>query len=356
MKIAVYTIALNEEQHALEFMRRCRQADYVVVGDTGSTDATNEIVQDMGGTIVPVAVRPWRFDIPRNTVLSLLPDVDFCIAPDFDEYLPENWREIIETHWRPDQYDRLRFRYAHSLNKDGSPARVGIKNFGHTRFNYSWRHIVHEKLYYDGPGEERSLTLTNFLVEHRQDLTKSRGSYLPLLEWECQSQDTTPQHLFWLIREYADLALWDKMQPVIDKYLAIQDTWAVERAYAYCYQARAAAAARSPQAGTHYAAAIQTAPEERAIWLEAAKFWMQQEDWGLAYVHIVQCLSITHRSEHYLSPAEAWGVAPYILAAKCALALKIPATPHLLVAKSLEPDNAEVQKLLQQADLPPTMD
>ena len=42
MKIAVYTIALNEEQFVETWYESAKNADYLLIADTGSTDATIE--------------------------------------------------------------------------------------------------------------------------------------------------------------------------------------------------------------------------------------------------------------------------------------------------------------------------
>ena len=43
MKVAVYTVAKNEAKQVQPFMESCRDADLVVIADTGSTDGTPEL-------------------------------------------------------------------------------------------------------------------------------------------------------------------------------------------------------------------------------------------------------------------------------------------------------------------------
>ena len=161
MKTVVYAIAKNEEAHAAEFMTNCKAADLVVVADSGSTDRTREIVQDMGGVIVPVSVSPWRFDVARNTALSVLPaDVDLCYRLDLDErFQSPNWRDLLESQWQPGKHTRLRFRFIHNFSDNGTAGTTGVKDFAHARQGYLWQHAVHEQLYYYGDEKEQVLSL-----------------------------------------------------------------------------------------------------------------------------------------------------------------------------------------------------
>src|SRR5690348_5426988 len=85
MKVAVYTIALNEAAHAERWAASAVEADYRIVADTGSTDGTVERLTRAGVTVHSIRVRPWRFDVARNAAMALLPaDVDVCLSMDMD--------------------------------------------------------------------------------------------------------------------------------------------------------------------------------------------------------------------------------------------------------------------------------
>ena len=88
MKVAAYAIALNEEKHAQRWADTTKDADFRLVCDTGSTDKTVEILRSNGITVYEISVKPWRFDVARNTAQSLLPaDIDVCLSLDLDETL-----------------------------------------------------------------------------------------------------------------------------------------------------------------------------------------------------------------------------------------------------------------------------
>ena len=48
MKIAVYTIALNEEKFVERWYESAKDADYLMIADTGSTDKTKRIAKKLG--------------------------------------------------------------------------------------------------------------------------------------------------------------------------------------------------------------------------------------------------------------------------------------------------------------------
>jgi hypothetical protein len=55
VKIAVYTIALNEAAHAERWAESAAEADYRIVADTGSTDDTVERLTRAGVTVHRIA-------------------------------------------------------------------------------------------------------------------------------------------------------------------------------------------------------------------------------------------------------------------------------------------------------------
>jgi len=97
MKIAIYAISKNEEEFVKRFYESAKNADLVLIADTGSTDNTVSLARSLGITVHDIAVKPWRFDKARDTALNLIPgDFDVCISLDLDEVMEPGWREEIE--------------------------------------------------------------------------------------------------------------------------------------------------------------------------------------------------------------------------------------------------------------------
>ena len=111
LKIAVYAISKNEEEFVNRFCDSAKDADLVLIADTGSTDRTVELAIQNGAKVYDIAVRPWRFDKARDTALNLIPsDFDVCISLDLDEILEPGWREEIERVWQ-ENTTRLRYKF-----------------------------------------------------------------------------------------------------------------------------------------------------------------------------------------------------------------------------------------------------
>lgn len=219
MKVAVYTIACNEQEHVKRWAASCADADLRIVGDTGSTDLTVQRLKMQGCEVIRnIAVKPWRFDVPRNTVLSLIPaDVDWCICLDLDEVLHEGWR---------DQLDDLGTRKNGLYHWQGGPLQERIrKDAGletlpptyfwddrriHRRFGYAWRYPCHEELFSYG-GNEDELVDCGIVIEHLPDPNKDRGQYFDILSHAANDEcwaSARMQHYYG--RELAYRGQYDK--------------------------------------------------------------------------------------------------------------------------------------------------
>ncbi|MEI2419703.1 hypothetical protein V6O07_05470, partial [Arthrospira platensis SPKY2] len=102
MKICVYAISKNEEQFVKQFCESAKDADLILIADTGSIDGTVEQARACGAVVHEICITPWRFDKARDAALALIPrDIDVCISLDLDERLEPGWREEIGRVWRP---------------------------------------------------------------------------------------------------------------------------------------------------------------------------------------------------------------------------------------------------------------
>lgn len=207
LKIAVYAIALNEEKHVLRWWESARDADLVLLADTGSTDKTVEIAGTTGIQVERIHVNPWRFDIARNAALSLIPgDYDLCLAIDLDEVLPEGWREKVE-----EGYERglrwMSFKMVTARDGNKQIASYFIQNKIHSRNNFSWRYLVHEYLVADVSHEIRRGVL-NLEVEHLFDSKKSRDHYMEILLRNLEEYPNEFHAHLLIIREYVNKKDW----------------------------------------------------------------------------------------------------------------------------------------------------
>jgi len=304
VKIAVYTIALNEEQFVERWYQSAKQADYLLIADTGSTDGTISKARALGINVISINVKPWRFDVARNASLAALPaDIDYCVALDMDEVLVAGWREHLEkaTATRP------RYQYTWSWNADGSP---GLQYGGdkiHTRHGYYWKHPVHEVLNNYGMDETQEWVGLN--IEHHPDDSKSRGQYFPLLELAVAEDPYGDRNLYYLGREYYFYNMHDKAVEMFSRYLEV-GKWAPERAAALRYMAKC-----QPDKAEEYLNKALLEGDRRETLVDLAMYYYGLSEWAQCKEYAVRAIRITDKPLDYLCEVFAWSEVPYDLIA-----------------------------------------
>ena len=183
-KIAVYGIFKNEVGYLPRMLESCADADQLVFCDTGSSDGSGELVRqffktnNLPGTCADICVSPWRFDDARNAALSMIDDdIDLCVSIDADEYLMPHWKKYLIDHWTP-SYTRYYHRFSTIWSPESKTEHWHDRI--HIRHGYSWKLPVHEIL--ESRLVENVKWLPDFWMFQKPDMSKNRGSYLPLLE------------------------------------------------------------------------------------------------------------------------------------------------------------------------------
>lgn len=307
MKIAVYTIAKNEEQFVQRWADSCADADYRLILDTGSTDDTYSVAYSAGIDIHQHVFTPWRFDHARNYALSLVPeDVGICIALDMDEVLQPGWREALEAI--PEGTTRPRYKYVWSWNADGTEGLVYGGDKIHARHGYRWKHPVHEVLH---PIWEETQHWTNGLeIHHHPDPTKSRAQYFDLLKLAVEEEPNNDRNQFYLAREYFFHGKHELAQYHFTQHLRLSQ-WHPERAASHRYIAKM----RPTAAEHHLFKAVAETPDRREPWVDLAKVYYERQDWQRCLLAVETALLIQEKPLDYLCEAEAWGWLPYDLGA-----------------------------------------
>ena len=175
MKIVVYAISKNESKFVKRWYESMKEADEIYVLDTGSTDDTVKLLEDLGVKVTKKIINPFRFDVARNLSLDLVPgDTTLCVCTDLDEVFLPGWRKLLENNYRGET--RIGYTYNWHL-KDGKPDVSFILDKIHTRFDYKWTHPVHEVLENINNNEKRK-NILEITLNHFPDPTKSRSNYL----------------------------------------------------------------------------------------------------------------------------------------------------------------------------------
>jgi tetratricopeptide (TPR) repeat protein len=342
MKVAVYTIAKNEAQFVNRWAESCRDADYRLILDTGSTDGTQELADDLDITVIDAVVRPWRFDDARNTALALLPDdIDYCISLDMDEVLIPGWRDHLQE-MHEQQVTRPRYKYTWSWKPNGQPNLQYGGDKIHTRFGYRWKHIVHETLV---PTLQEKQGWCDLEIHHHPDDTKSRAQYGDLLAIAVQEAPEDDRVAFYWARELFYMGRHAEASHQFRRYLTLPTAvWKPERAAAYRFLAKC----EPSSAEDWLKQAVLEAPLRREGWYDLALLYYDMRDWRRCFTAVDSCLAITEMPLEYLCEAEAWGAGPYDIAALAAHNLG----QHQMAAQlgtealKLDPDNERLKSNL----------
>jgi tetratricopeptide (TPR) repeat protein len=241
-KICVYAICKNESQFVDAWLNSMSEADYIVVLDTGSTDNTYEMLKaDPRVTRVEQKViSPWRFDVARNESLKLVPDdANILICTDLDELRDAGWAKPLRDKWIEGFHKRGYYKYAWSHLANGEPGRIFVYDKIHSR-EWRWQYPVHEMLAFedgteDFPSEQSLWLFDDIYLHHYPDTTKSRGSYLGLLELRKQEYPNDYYGRIYLAHEYYYRGLYENSINELRDIIETQSHRYTELEKASCY-------------------------------------------------------------------------------------------------------------------------
>lgn len=346
-KVCVYAISKNEEKFVDRWVNSMKEADEIYVLDTGSTDQTVKKLKKHGVYVSTKRIEPWRFDVARNKSLDLVPlNTDICVCTDLDEIFTPGWRAQLEKIWN-EQTTRLRYNYNWSFDEHGNPAVNFYIEKIHSRKNYIWTHPVHEVLSYQGEKEKFSTTDT-ITVNHYPDRTKSRGSYLPLLELSVKEDPLDDRNMHYLGREYMFHGKWNKCIDTLIRHLNLKTaTWKDERSASMRFIARSyKELKRYDEARMWLDKAILETPYLRDPLVERAILEYNLQNWNLVETFCLKALEITTKYKSYINEPFSWDHSIYDLLSlsyyyqnKKDLALK-----YINIALELNPDDERLLK------------
>lgn len=346
MKVAIYTIALNEEQFVERWYESAKDADYLLIADTGSTDKTVEKAQALGINVVTVKVSPWRFDDARNAALAALPvDIDMCVSLDMDEVITPGWKERLADAWRRG-INRPRYKHVWSHNEDGSNGLEFSYDHIHGRKGFRWRHPVHECIYHYGEEEEKQEWIEGLETHHYPDPSKSRSQYLPLLAMSVKEDPYNDRNAFYYGRELYFYGRYMEAARELKRHLELPTaTWAPERAASMRFIAKSL----PDEAEYWLRKAIEQAPGRREPYVDLAKIYYERQDWENCLKASEDALEIKEKPLEYLCEAESWGERPHDYASISAYWLGdyAKAMYHSAHAVHLNPEDVRLKNNLQ---------
>ncbi len=350
-KVCVYAICKNEEKFVDRWMISMSEADMIVVTDTGSTDGTVEKLRARGAMVFIDEVSPWRFDIARNISLDHVPeDIDICVCTDLDEVFEPGWRALIEHFWQGDTTTG-EYLYNWSVKPDGTPYVQFHYSKIHSRRGFRWRYPVHEWLQWCGDTTQHTVFLEGVILNHFPDNSKSRGSYLTLLETAVRENPTCSRMHYYLGREYTFCGEWNKCIDTLKTYLALPEaTWDEERSAAMRLIAQSMhRLGRIQDAYSWYYRAIAEAPHMRDAYVEFAQMGYLLHDWPLTFCMVEEALKIKERSRTFINAGCSWDHTPDDLGAIACywLGMYDIGASHAKAALEKKPNDQRMQQNLK---------
>lgn len=274
--------------------------------DTGSTDETINVANNLGCVVFPVGekflkkisqkkakqindtfcsefeedivpaegFKQFDYSAARNYIAELCP-TDWVFMPDCDEVLTKFDLTALEDVTSRDGLKRIEYDFVFSHYPDGSPAIQFLHSKFYRKSVVAWDGIIHEVLVDKGGVEiPAGLYLPSEFIrlEHYQNPSTDRKHYLTGLAIDCHEKPNDRKYhyfgreLLWTGRPHSAIG-------VLDKHVATA-TFKEEIAESYILMSRA-----YTQIGDEHAAitsmqdAIDTAPWRRETWLEMAKYY-----------------------------------------------------------------------------------
>ena len=360
-KICVYAITKNEEQFVEKWYESMKEADSVVVLDTGSTDNTVNKLKELGATVEVKVIDPWRFDVARNEAMKLVPDdCNILISTDLDEILEPGWAQPLREKWIEGVHERGVYKYTWSHLADGSDGRVFRYDKIHSR-KWEWRCPVHELLF-NKETNDNHYDYNNILdlfddihLHHYPDQTKSRSSYLPLLELRAQENPEDYYGLIYLAHEYYYRGMYEKsinlLKRIISDYKDNYNILELASCYLFMGDSYKSLAdisednskknAYRQNAINSYQIAIDIDPTYREPYLDLAKVLLDKEDYSLAEYYVKRGLKRSFRHFTWLERDTSWSYEPYDLLCIAAFygGNKIEAVSYAVKALSFDKEN-----------------
>jgi len=318
-KVVVYAICKNEEKFVNRWLDSMGEADLIVVTDTGSTDKTVEKLRNRHAEVYVEQIKPWRFDVARNKSLAHVPmDADICVCTDLDEVFYPGWRQKLEKAWDDEPGSKIGYyRFNHIISADGTPTVWFTNSKVHTRKNFSWRHPIHEWVYYTGVGTPKGIHIDGMVLNHHPDHTKSRESYLELLELALEEDPDSPRMLYCLGSELIRFDMLERAIEVLKRYLELPDAISAEekgtvmRQIAKSYEHLN----KIEDAREWYSRAISTASHLREGYISYALLLRDLEEWSLICTLVEEALKLDEPPSGYVNLGFAWDHTVYELGA-----------------------------------------
>lgn len=344
-KICVYAIAKNETKFVERWYESMKEADNIVVLDTGSDDDTAEKLLRLGVTVKKMPIVPWRFDVARNESMKLIPsDCNILVCTDLDEYFEPGWADILREKWIEGKHIMCEYTYYLASGKKIVYNKICGKG-------WHWKFPVHEFMVRDNgnenyPSREETLVLVNEIVlHHKPDTTKSRSSYLKLLELRAEEDPKDLYGLYYLALEYEKVDIKKAIEVAKRGIESSEDNF-----YKMAFNVNVASLyeeiGESKKAFVYYINGLNKCKEFRFVFYHAAKILFDTyKDYDGAYKLLIDGLKHSYFHEAWFEQKDGWGYEYYDLLSMAAYYSdrKLESLAYAIIASDKDKDNQRLK-------------
>ena len=228
MRISVVMICKNEDAVLARCLDSVKEADEIIICDTGSTDGTLDVARRYTDKVFTDYAWEDHFAKARNHALAKATG-DWILSIDADEYLTCPFSAVREAV-------RLGFMAVNvkMTAEYGPPSTFWFPRLFLRSPNVWWEGAIHNHLSVLGE-DVGAVTITfGYSPAHGQDPLRS----LRILEREVAANPDCVRERFYLGREYFYRGQYDKALPMLGRYVQ-QSRFLAEKAEAFLTMARA---------------------------------------------------------------------------------------------------------------------
>ena len=351
--LSICVIAKNEEKTLPRLIQSLKNVyDQFVVVDTGSTDRTLEIAQELG---LEVYQYEWNdsFADARNYACSFARG-EWIFCPDCDEIMkePEEFRTFLE-------------KVSNSVDVVAIDLQLSWDEFGNVLDHFSalrcfrkgthlWEGRIHEHLVPTTDSPSVVARCNKAWLEHHPDTQKSRGFYMELLRECVERYPDNPRYLFYAGREALSYGLTSEAEDYLKRCLEVHK-WDEERCQALLYLAKIYLDRGDEEKSLDYLAlAAREYPYRREPFFEMAEIYRSRRDWDKAVLWYKLCLSIPSRQFAYMRYEPIYRELPHLRMSYCYWYMGDikKAKEAFSRAEGINPDNPELKENKSTFNLP----
>lgn len=338
--ISVCMIVWNEEEYLPHAVNSTRElADEVVVVDTGSTDRTVEIAQELGCKVI-TGVDRWHKGAARNISIEHAGG-DWVVILDADEQIADPYclrLFLMEETTAQAVYVKSMYLV------DEKPVMWFYQLRCWRRGEYTYKYHAHEVPI----GPYTNVVHTGFIFEHRQPpgRTWKLLDTLRRLEMDVKEHPDDPRPHYYLGRQYRYLGRYQDAIIALKRYFEKPDHDEPNAHYdiAQCYKALG----NTSEFVKEMYLAIATAPQRRDFWGELAEYYhdIGQHTEAIA---MLRAMFELQRPEHGYVVERWYGAHAYDLMARCLwyAGRRREGKPYAQRACKLDPTNERLSKNLK---------